>query len=206
MNKLEYLKKLYGYLKNPNRDSLKLSMRDTHHKGVFSLVISGTEFGRLTRVFIANKKIKPFKVQLHNHRYPLRITVIKGEITHHLANYLSESSFGSISLSEFSYTSPLNGGNGLKYNKEVIINIQSHLLPIGSTIDLAQSDIHTMSCSKGSIWIVEELGFASESSTVLGVPFTLDGLYKEAKPFQINDNIQLVAKEIKKLTLHYELV
>jgi hypothetical protein len=54
MSKLESFKKIYGYLKNPSIDSLNMSMSDTHHPGLFSLVIDGTEFGRLTRVFIAD--------------------------------------------------------------------------------------------------------------------------------------------------------
>lgn len=206
MEKLEHLKKIYSLLKQPNLDSLKLSMNDTHHKGVFSLVIDGTEFGKLTRVFIANNKIEPYKVQLHTHRYPLKLTVIKGNITHHLAYATSEFTNGSISLSEFSYKSPLNGGDGLKYINETNVFIQSHPLPIGSSIFLGNSDYHTMSCSKNSIWIVEEMGFVTDSSKVLGVPFIVDGLYNEPKGYQINDNVQLVAKEIKKIILDYELV
>ena len=77
MKKIDYLKKIYSMLKAPNKKRLAMSMKDTHHKGVFSLVIGGTEFGKLTRVFIASEKLKPYKVQLHTHRYPIRITAIK---------------------------------------------------------------------------------------------------------------------------------
>lgn len=41
MNKLEFLKQIYDYLRYPNPDSLKLSMSDVHHVGIFSLVIKG---------------------------------------------------------------------------------------------------------------------------------------------------------------------
>jgi hypothetical protein len=59
---------------------------------------------------------------------------------------------------------------------------------------------------KGSIWIVEEQGFKVDSSKVLGVPFITDGLYNAPAPFQVNDKCQIVAKEIKKLILDYEVV
>lgn len=44
MSKLEFLKRIYDLAKNPNPEILKLSLADTHQKGIFSLVIGGTEF------------------------------------------------------------------------------------------------------------------------------------------------------------------
>ena len=35
MSKLEFLKKMYDLAKNPNPESLKLSLADTHQKGIF---------------------------------------------------------------------------------------------------------------------------------------------------------------------------
>ena len=201
-----FLKKVYEYLKTPNIESLNLSMADTHHNGIFSLVINGTEFGKLTRVFIADKKLKPFEVQLHTHRYPIRLTMIKGNITHFTAVKSFDNDFRDVELSEFEYKSPLNGGNGLKYLSEGKYKINQYALPIGCSLEMNEKEFHTMSCSKGSIWIVEEQGFKTESSLVLGVPFITDGLYNKPKPFQINDNCQLVAKEIKKLINDYEAV
>jgi len=206
MNKLEFLKKIYDLIKNPNQESLKLSMADTHHDGIFSLVIEGTEFGKLTRVFIANEKLKPYEVQLHTHRYPIRLTTIKGNIKHYVAYRSEIVDCHTVELSEFEYKSPLNGGQGLKYTKETNVIIKDYSLPIGSTLQMSNEEFHTMSCSKGSIWIVEEQGFKTDSSKILGVPFVTDGLYNEPKSFQVNDNCQLVAREIKKMILEYELV
>ncbi len=206
MNKLEFLKAMYDLVKIPNPESLKLSLSDTHHKGIFSLVIGGTEFGQLTRVFIADTKLKPFEVQLHTHRYPLRLTTIKGNISHFTAKESNNYDFNNVGLSVFEYKSPLNGGSGLKYLQESLFEIKSYSIPIGSTLEMSENDFHTMSCSRGSIWIVEEQGFKTDSSKVLGVPFITEGLYNEPKMFQINDKCQLVAKEIKKLILDYDLV
>lgn len=203
MKKQEFFKKILDLLNNPNQESLKLSMNDVHHKGLFSLVIGGVEFGKLTRVFIANEKIKPFEVQLHSHRYPIRLTTIKGKIKHFAAFRSEVVDCHTVSLSEFDYKSPLNGGNGLKYLQETNVIIKDYILPIGASLEMTENEIHTVSCSKGSIWIVEELGFKTDKSQVLGVPFITDGLYQEPKSFQVNDNHQLVKKEVAKILLDY---
>lgn len=206
MSKLQFLKKVYDYLKNPSIESLNLSMADTHHKGLFSLVIDGTEFGNLTRVFISDTDLLPYEVQLHTHRYPIRITTIKGNIKHFVAYRSDIVDCHTVSLSEFNYRSPLNGGKGLSYEKETNVIIKDYHLPIGSTLQMTENEFHTVSCDKGSIWIVEEQGFANDSSRVLGVPFITEGLYNPPASFQINDKCQLVSKEIKSLILSYETV
>jgi len=206
MKKIDFLKLIYGYLQYPNQESVALSLADTHHVGIFSLVINGTEPGELTRVFIADQKLTPYEVQLHSHRYPLRITAIKGDIKHYVALPTEIRDHHTVELSEFEYKSPLNGGSGLKYLKESLYIIKDYSLPIGATIEMDETAIHTMSCSQGSIWIVEEQGFKVDCSKVLGVPFITDGLYNEPKMFQTVDKFQLLKKEIKKLILSYELI
>ncbi len=206
MKKLEFLKHIQVLLKNTQKESLALSMKDVHHKGLFSLVIGGTEFGKLTRVFIADEGIKPFEVQLHSHRYPIRLTVLKGSIRHYSATEKKSIDCDTISLSKFNYKSPLNGGNGLSYEKEVNVHLKDYTIPIGASLEMTADEIHTVSCKKGSIWIVEEKGFKTDSSIVLGVPFITEELYNEALPFQINDKHQLVKKEVAKLILDYEAV
>lgn len=206
MKKLTLLKQMYELLKNPNYESLNLSIGDAHKKGIFSLVIKGTDFGKLTRVFIVSKKIKPFDVQLHTHRYPIKLTSIKGNIRHHIAKQTKKINSDTISLSKFEYKSPLNGGNGLKYKDETTVNVHDYALPIGSTLNISHKTFQTISCSKGSMWIIEEKGFKKNTSKVLGTPFITDGLYKKPKPSEIKNNMKLVAKEIKKMITNYELI
>ncbi len=206
MTKLEFLKQISVCMKNPNLESLNLSMADTHHKGIFSLVISGTEFGKLTRVFISDSNLQPYEVQLHTHRYPIRLTTIKGNIHHFVAFRSQIVDLHTVELSEFNYNSPLNGGNGLSYIGETNVIIKDYNLPIGSTIVIDENQFHTVACDSGSIWIVEELGFKNDFSRVLGVPFVTDGLYNSPASFQTNDKFQIVQKEIKKLILDYEVV
>ncbi len=192
-------------LKKPDQESLKLSLNNVHAKDMFSLVIKGTEFGNLTRVFIAGSKLKPFQAQLHTHRYPLRLTVIKGTVRQHTA-ILSDYVLDNPLISMFEYRSFLNGGNGLKFLKETRVQLNEFTLPTGSIIDMGVDEFHTISCSKGAIWIVEELGFKVDSSKVLGVPFVVDNLYTEPSAFQINDKCQLVLREINQLLKNYDVV
>jgi len=206
MKELKYLENILNSLLSPNQESLKLSMCDVHHKGLFSLVVSGKEHGNLLRVFIANEKLKPYEVQFHTHRYPIKLTTIKGSITHHLASEVNYVNSKVVTLSEFDYTSPLNDGKGLVYLKETGVVIDNFSIPNGSNIFISSNEFHTISCSKGAIWIVKELGFQSKSSKVLGIPFVLDGLYNKPEMFQINDNVQKVIREITSIVNCYKLI
>lgn len=206
MWKLQKLQQIQKFLNYPNTDSLNLSMKDTHHAGLFSLVIHGTEFGKLIRVFIADEDIQPYEVQLHTHRYPIMITAIKGNITHYVAVRTDTIDVATVSLSEFNYKSPLNGGEGLSYLKETNVTLKDYNLPVGATLKMTPDEFHTVSCKKGAIWIVEENGFKSDSSRVLGVPFITEGLYNPPNSFQINDKYQMVKSEINKLILAYKSI
>jgi len=206
---MKLVEQLNGFLKNINElndRTLDLAMNHVHARGVFSLVIKGEEHGKLTRVFISSGKIKPFDVQLHTHRYPIKITVLKGKITHHLAEIVYEDEPSDMTISKFTYRSFLNGGKGLEYDEEVRVKIREFIIPVGSVIELGVFDYHTMSCSKDSMWIVEEMGFDVDESKVLGIPFIVDGLYEKPAMFQINDKIQVVRNEIKKLVETYKLL
>jgi hypothetical protein len=203
MSKLEYFKKILGYLENPNVESLNLSLDNVHHKGLFSLVINGIEHGKLTRIFIASKKIKPYKIQLHSHRYPIKLTALIGEILHHsLATGSNVNDCYETSM--FKYQSPLNGGNGLSYVCDSLIETKDSYIPMGASLFMDEDDVHTVSCKKDSIWIVEEGGFLKDHSFVYGVPFTLEGLYTQPKQFQTNDNVQKVKKILKNIINNYE--
>lgn len=203
MNQLNYLKQIYSYFENPNTEALNKSLRDVHVKGLFSLVINGTEHGKLTRVFISTEKIKQQQIQLHSHRYGIKLTPLFGEVTEHTFILGSPNIFN---VSMFEYKSPLNGGSGLKYLHDTKGSIFTQTLPIGSTSEMKDDDIHTISCSKGSIWIVEEQGFTTERSLVVGTPFITDNLYNEPKQFEVNDNFQKVKIILKSIINSYEIL
>lgn len=179
-------------------DSIRKSLNNVHSDGLFSLVVEGEENGKLLRVFIADKKLKPFDVQLHSHRYAINITSLHGYVKQHIATKGSQ-----ITIPEYKYRSFLNGGKGLEFSSIEKYDISEFVLPKGSTIHMSEKEIHTISCFKGSIWIVEELGFKTDDSIVLGVPFTTDGLYTEPTMFQINDKCQLVLKYVNQMLKNF---
>lgn len=201
----DLFKRIINCLENGQNESIKLSLNDVHSNNIFSLVVDGTEFGKLTRIFIADKKLKPFEVQYHTHRYEIKLTAIVGNITHHTAFEVNNRSDCSMIISKYDYKSFLNGGRGLSYNSETNIICTDYKMPPGSQIHLNTTDFHTMSVSKGSMWIVEELGFEKESSEVLGIPFTTEGLYNKPEMFQINDKCQMVLKELRSIVKSYDL-
>lgn len=198
----EYLRLLIRVragLNNPT-EAIKKSLNNVHSKGLFSLVVNGEENGKLLRVFIADKKLKPLSVQLHSHRYPINLVPINGNIVQYEAIKCT-----GIKLSQYKYKSFLNGGSGLVFDGIGNYAINSYNLPLASVLYMTENHIHTVSCSKGSIWIVEELGFKTDESTVLGVPFTVDGLYTEPTMFQINDKCQIVLKYVNQILNNYGL-
>ena len=182
------MKHFLELLKNASKETLEMSVDNCHAEGLFSLVIGGNENGELTRAFIAKKKIKPYAVQLHTHRYNLSITVLAGSFLHHTAKRTN--AYGDdfqIALPRYKYTSPLNEGFGLVYDGQLHCHINSAYLPAGSTINhITAEDIHTVSCSAGTIWIVEELGFKEDFSYVYGKNFSVDNLYLKPSQSQIN--------------------
>lgn len=197
---LDTLRRAKQCLLNPS-EAIKKSLQDVHSKNVFSLVLDGEENGKLLRVFICDKKLKPFEVQLHSHRYGINLYPIAGNIIQHVAIPGNQ-----LQMPTYRYKSFLNGGNGLSFMGVGNYNITSHQAPVGSKIHMSENEVHTMSCSKGSIWMVEELGFAREDSIVLGVPFTVEGLYRQPDMFQINDKCQTVLKHITELIKNFESI
>lgn len=203
MKSIELFKHIVARLKDRNNESTKMSINHCHARGMFSLVVDGDEPGKLTRIFIAENKLRPFDVQLHTHRYPIKLTSICGNITHHDA---VEGGEAGMIISKYSYKSFLNGGSGLSYVGETNIWCSDFKIPHGASIMMNTEQFHTVSCGKGAMWVVEELGFKEEESLVLGVPFVVDGLYSEPAMFQINDKCQMVIRELKRIIEAHDLV
>jgi hypothetical protein len=199
------LEQLLKSLDKTTPDSLKLSLSNAHKKGLFSLVISGVAPGNLQRVFIADKKVSPYDIQLHTHRYPIRITVLKGTVKHYVAKK-GTSEQCRVRLSEFEYSSPLTGGKGLAYLHEDYFDIQEYILPVGSMTSLGVADYHTISCSKGAVWVVEEMGYRCEVSKVLGIPFNTSGLYTQPERFEPHNRHIQVTKTVEKLIKRFDAV
>ena len=142
-------------------ETLDLSMGDVHHKGLYSVVIGGTEHGELTRVFIATEKIEPFALKLHSHTYDLKLGVVKGVFQH----------FQAIELS---------------YIAHAPFSITNHYVPLGGEVFLKSTEIHTVAVEPGTMWIIQECGKKSDTSIVVGEKFTTENLYTKLKRLEID--------------------
>lgn len=206
MINIDYLKGIVNSLADLNNTAIGLSLADVHHPGLFSLVVSG-EPGTLLRIFIADKKIKPFAIQLHTHRYDIQLTSLSGQIRHHVAipvTHFSDSSFEHSTLPMYMYKSKLNGGDGLSYMRHRSVVLKDYLLPEGASLRMNTSEFHTVSCSKDSIWIVEEKGFTAPHSVVLGVPFATENFYNKPSNFEITSNRDYIIEKLKETIKRYE--
>lgn len=170
--------------KRINYKALKLSMCDVHHPGLFSLVIDGTEHGSLTRVFIAFQDIKPFAIKLHSHTYNLKLAVVEGEFVHHTAKeFDNKDTHNIVRIDKYHYHSPLNHSDksGFHYISNNLYNLYDYHIPEGGEIYLSHKQIHTVSVSKGTMWIVKELGKETDYNIVLGRKFETSDLYKSVE-------------------------
>jgi hypothetical protein len=140
--------------------------------------------------------------KIHTHRYDIGITALSGNILHHMAVKKED---GMISTTEYAYQSVLNGGKGLTKLGETRMNCYDYKLPIGATVNLRSDEFHTMSCSKNAMWIVQECGYRTEESRVLGVPFGFDGLYVKPTQAHINQKRDELIAVLKKLVNAYGL-
>lgn len=177
METLNFLKKIHSFLANPNPESLKMTLDNVPHEGLMSIVIDGTEPGKLTRIFVAKKDISPLAIALHTHRYPLKITVLQGVFRHHTATKQVGWSARGVKLPVYNYSSKLLGGSGLKNVGESNFILDDFYLPALSVIRMGVSDYHTVSCLSNTVWVVEELGIERSFFSALGAPFDTNSLY-----------------------------
>lgn len=191
------LTKLLNFVQNPDKEALSLSLKNVHYKGVYSIPVRIGANNELGRFFFSTKKIPPMAVQFHSHKYDLNIIPLYGKIVHYRlypADY-PKSSSDCYCYDRYEYSSGLNGSGEMKCIDSYPYSMESNILPIGSFIKLEHSDIHTMSCSKGSVWYVEEVEYKSNKSYFLGLPFSTSKFYEkieieEAK--NILENIELI--------------
>ena len=199
---MNIFKEACNYLsKEPNRQNIDMSLKNTHVKGMYSIVLNIDNDGNLFRVFYATEEIKPYEIALHEHRYSLTLGFIDGCIKQHslIETYTEVCACERIGLPVFKYETPLNGGNGLTYIEDIFAYIISTDMPLYSSVYLNADDIHTISCTKGSMWIVaeERLRYNKNYSYVYGKPFTTDGLYDKISDEEYNNIFNLIKDKLK---------
>lgn len=199
---MNIFKEACDYLsKEPNRQNIDMSLKNTHVKGMYSIVLNIDNDGNLFRVFYATEEIKPYEIALHEHRYSLTLGFIDGCIKQHslIETYTEVCTCERIGLPVFEYETPLKGGNGLTYIKDIFTYIISTDMPLYSSVYLNADDAHTISCTKGSMWIVaeERPRYNKNYSYVYGKPFTTDGLYDKISDEEYNNIFNLIKDKLK---------
>jgi len=178
--KVQEIKRIEDKLKAADLESLGMSLGDVHAKGLFSLVFDGRKAGHLPRAYLAGRKV--------------------------VAKLLDRTENGAMTIPAYKYRSQLNGGDGtFSYSHDQCILMEEYVIPPAATIYLSNSDIHTVSCSKGAIWVVEELGFKTKETYLFGSPFCVDDLYRKPEQFEVNNNYQRMRRAVKKLINEHAL-
>lgn len=176
------MQKFLDLLNENNPELYTMSRADVHARNLYSIVLKQHEDGRLTRAFIAFDEVKPFDIQLHTHAYSINITALIGLIRHHIATpILLNTTCPYTRMPAYRYRSMLreesvehrfvrDGTKG--------VHVEDYYIPPGGEIYLESTDIHTVSCSPYSIWIIEEGNRVSDDSLFLGIPFHKGTMYR----------------------------
>ena len=208
-----HLLKLKELINNAPQEAIDMSLDDVHAPDLFSLVFHCDENKKLKRAFIAGADITPYQIQLHTHRYPLRITVIQGTVTHHRAVEVASGHIehyqNRVFMDSMSYRSAIVAGEDAGkvevIAENVELSVSDFVIPPGASIELTEHDIHTVSCSAKAIWIVEELPIEKpcEITKMYGVPFKTVSMYEKPLPDYLHHMHCVLTRAIQVLTRFY---
>ena len=197
------MKKFLDLLNEQNPELYTMSRADVHARELYSIVLKQHEDGRLTRAFIALDEVKPFDIQLHTHAYSINITAITGLIRHHIATpILLNTTCPYTRMPTYRYRSMLREESvEHRFVRDGIknVHVEAYYIPPGESIYLESTDIHTVSCSAKSIWIIEEGNRVSDDSLFLGIPFSKGTMYRSLvdSPKEVDMCIDFLRKSLE---------
>ena len=176
------MRKFLDLLDENNPELYSMSRADVHARELYSIVLKQHDDGRLTRAFMAMEDVKPFDIQLHTHAYSIDITAVTGLIPHHTATpIMLNTTFPYVRMPTYRYRSMLREETvEQRFVQDGLANlhIEDYYLPPGGSIYLKSSDIHTVSCTAKSIWIIEEGNRETEDTKFFGIPFRKGTMYR----------------------------
>ena len=176
------MKKFLDLLNENNPELYTMSRADVHARELYSIVLKQHDDGRLTRAFIALDEVKPFDIQLHTHAYSIDITALTGLVRHHIATpILLNTTCPYTRMPAYRYRSMLREEfveQRFVPDGVMKVHVEDYYIPPGGSIYLESTDIHTVSCSAKSIWIIEEGNRVSDDSLFLGIPFNKGTMYR----------------------------
>lgn len=174
------------------------SYRNFHKVGFDYVNLQRTEMFTLKAYFFDedhNDIVMP-----HTHRYDFTSTVLHGELLNRRYEELPYFLLGertTTTVNKFIYFTPLNGGEGFKFCKEVpMIHMEDRTFKKGQTCSSNYTDIHTISVKAGTVLLLTQfqdqvgldeatLAYRFDSKE----PPSLDGLYESFKPSQLMERL-----------------
>ena len=197
------MRKFLDLLDENNPELYSMSRADVHARELYSIVLKQHDDGRLTRAFMAMEDVKPFDIQLHTHAYSIDITAVTGLIRHHTATpIMLNTTFPYVRMPTYRYRSMLREETvEQRFVQDGLANlhIEDYYLPPDGSIYLKSSDIHTVSCTAKSIWIIEEGNRETEDTKFFGIPFRKGTMYRSLvdSPKEVDMCIDFLRKSLE---------
>lgn len=154
------------------------AIANCHAPGLYSIPVNVREHS-VDRIFIDTLG-KAHTVAPHNHRYPLRLTVLRGELTH---SVWEPDPTGAIEMWRYQWHSPLTGHAGrfaLKDEASSRFNVSTDWMSPGEYVHLRPEQYHSLGTDPGAVWMVTEGLDTQDSETLWSEPVyapDLAGLY-----------------------------
>jgi hypothetical protein len=204
------MNKFLDLLNENNPELYTMSRADVHARELYSIVLKQHDDGRLTRAFVAMGEVKPFDIQLHTHAYNIDITAVNGLIRHHIAIPASLNAGKpcivkpSVRMPVYNYRSMLREEtveNRFVQDGHAVLHVEDYYLPPGGSIYLYSTDIHTVSCSAKSIWIIEEGNRETEDTKFYGIPFHKGTMYRslDDSPREVDMCVRYLRTELERM-------
>ena len=134
------------------------SYKDFHSKGLHYLCLKRDPRHTIKLYLLDGPTAKmPEVVNPHDHRYPFRTTVLKGQMSD--TRYIKSPLFSSV-YNAFDYLTPLNGGNGFTFRgEEKLRRAAVRELRQGQVLMTAPDDLHTIATRhEGTVIMLDQWG------------------------------------------------
>ncbi len=172
----------------------KNSYKDFHAKGLDYLCIHRSP-GYTVKLYIFEGDVAkaPEVVNPHDHRYDFRTTCLHGNVANSL---FAEDVRGEL-WQKFKYDTPLKGGHGFTWDKEVRLRETSRdfYLP-GDVWTSHASEIHTLRIQEDqTVLLLEQYKTTQEVTSTWTKdrePPSLDGLYNKFSPDEVLQHLRLL--------------
>ena len=181
------------------------SFKNFHVKGFDYLCLKRTpEHTRKVYFFDGNVSHLPDVVSPHDHRYDFKTTILCGHMSN--SHYVPDDEYGEV-FNEFEYRTPLNGGDGFTFKKEIRLREYRREFFIPHQVYLMQApEFHTIRMHKeGTIIMLDQyrdvVPVDAPTKTFIGSRKApdLNGLYEKFTPDEIIDRYSKIQPLLEKL-------